>query len=498
MRETRPKEISALINFLQEREPLMYLFLLNTKLVEDNDIPTACVGIKNGLELHYNKNMLKLKANELYFILVHEAQHVFKNHFRMFEEEFNSKNKAIQYLVNVATDAIINREIKEEFNFSYFKEITTEKIFIDGCVEVEPEYIQTLKSKGIEEKDGMISLKYFYWLKDKINEIIENSETITIEFSNGEGSEGNSNESGDGKGSGSGNSKTYKKIDTHSFSDESENSDEKDSENENGENDDKAIEVENLIERMVSQAAKMEEELKSRGNSAGKETGSMATKVKELNKAKNNWKQLLRKRLHTFQSLNVSKPEKQKSFLTYLLNPKSKNDMIFKHYITTRSPNESAVIIAVDTSGSCFCSTAEQKIFYSEIDEIAKQLKQERKGNVYIVQWDTKVQGDAKIYKQGDWKTFPVLGGGGTDPNCVIDWIDKNTETSKSGKIRIKNGDLDITIDDIKKLPFLLFVTDGYFFENFKKKGLYENSRNILFFTETTKYLDENIDYIRY
>jgi predicted metal-dependent peptidase len=462
----RPERITKLIAFLRDKEPLMYLFLLNAnyKQVEAENF-FAGVSFKNGITIFYHDRILEMPIEKLYFILTHEAQHIFKQHLHTFKNKMEDDNERL--LINIATDAMINEEIKE-FDFSYFKELTLDKVYLPDAVYVLEDYKWFLHDKNISKEDGYSSIRYYHWLKenkvqaeqkgDKVSLSQEDSNySITYTMYDGESVEteedGNSGEEGDGQQS--------------------------------------EQETKNMIERMVRQAEKMESEL------PGKDAGSMSKKIRSLKKSEINWKKELRKKINFYVSKNSAKHSKKKSFLTYLMNPKSRNDMIFPHFLRQRNNLETAIILAIDTSGSCFFSKEETENFFREIDAIAKELRQTKTGNVYLMQWDWAVHGDIKLYNQGDWANTPLIGGGGTNPQSIFDFILEKCYNKEKSGIHLKNGDLDLYVENEKSLPLVVVLTDGFFYP-FKRTGIYEKCRNVLFFTRTNQSIADDTDYIIY
>ena len=105
-----------------------------------------------------------------------------------------------------------------------------------------------------------------------------------------------------------------------------------------------------------------------------------------------------------------------------------------------------------------------KKDFFTEIDEIAKEMKFSNSGKVYIMMWDWNVSNENIYeYKVGDWKNYTLKGGGGTNPRSVFRHLERRMEivgNSINFKLNEKES---LFIEDKKKLPFLLFLTDGYF-----------------------------------
>lgn len=479
----RPERISKMISFLRDKEPLMYLFLLNAnyEIIDDPNF-SAGVCLKNGITIAIGKKTLERPINEFYFILVHEAQHIFKQHLHIFKKIYSSEgSENDRLLMNIANDAMINLEISN-FDFSYFKELTLEKVFINGCVEIADEYNWYLSAKNVRREDGYTSSRYYNWLKENKAEVEQNKEegTTTLKI----------------KGFYSG-SETFVNVDDYDKSGagegEGENSENEGEDSENEEDFTSMAEVESMLNRMLNQAQKMETEL------YGKGSGNMSQKIRSVKKSEVNWKTELRKRINYYNSKNGSKPTKKLSYLTYLSNPKSMaGNMLFPSNMKQRNNLETAVILALDTSGSCFFNESEIESFFTEIDAISKELERSKKGGVYVMQWDYTVQGDIVKYKKGDYKNFEMKGGGGTCPEAIFDFLSNEKITTQNGNnFKISNGDLNIEVEGVKKLPLVIVLTDGYF-SPFKRTGIYEKCRNVLFFTRESRAIVDDTDYITY
>jgi len=101
------------------------------------------------------------------------------------------------------------------------------------------------------------------------------------------------------------------------------------------------------------------------------------------------------------------------------------------------------LVIGIDTSGSIGNDEIGQ--FFAEIEKICRDFSQ-----LVIVQWDTDIKQVNDNYKRGGWKQIKVKGRGGTDVQCIFNWM-------------IENG--------YKKYSLVNF-TDGYFDHSFDHKGI--------------------------
>jgi predicted metal-dependent peptidase len=108
------------------------------------------------------------------------------------------------------------------------------------------------------------------------------------------------------------------------------------------------------------------------------------------------------------------------------------------------------VVIALDISGSMHPTVVRR--FFEVIDASMREG-----AHVTILLWDTMTTVLSNHYKKGDWNRMlstysGVIGGGGTDPQVVFDWMVNNERQSSS----------------------LMILTDGYFGdEKYNTKGIH-------------------------
>src|SRR6056297_1315757 len=158
----RPEKITKLAFYLMDKEPLFYLFIINTDFIHNNTCfgsKYAAVLYKNGrVNFHYTDAFIQLPIKKLYFILIHEAYHIFKKHLMIHEPLFE-KNAV---LANIAEDAIINSEISE----SSFVGINPEHKGLDPIF-IPEEYKRRYSRLG---KDAYVTPRLFNWYKSKKEE----------------------------------------------------------------------------------------------------------------------------------------------------------------------------------------------------------------------------------------------------------------------------------------------------------------------------------------
>lgn len=155
----------------------------------------------------------------------------------------------------------------------------------------------------------------------------------------------------------------------------------------------------------------IDQALRQGGIYAGKVGGNMPREIGELLKPKVNWREVLRRFVRT--SLkdrdSVSWRRAHKNYLW--------QDVILPSIMGKRVKH---LVIAMDTSGSIQGPILTE--FLSEMNGIVRDTGADR---VDVLYWDTEVAGH-ETHKGSNkdivHKTSPK-GGGGTDPDCVVDFM---------------------------------------------------------------------------
>ena len=521
----RPKIVSKLATYIQDKEPLVYLFIINSDFILDDDekvLPSyglAGVMVKNRRILfYYRSEVLKLSKEKLYFLILHEAFHVFKKHLQRHED----LAKENMIMLNIATDAIINEEIKE-LPITY--ELKPE--LIDESATIPKEY----KDEHHDlQRQAYTTRRLYHWFKnrklnkkqlmqkgsfvkqknpkggDENNEYgriteVKSDGTYDIDkMSRGEMFEEMINGDQDGKKEkgGSGNftedelipvvqgSKTCGGVKLEDGTEaEVINTDSIDAHLDGSE---RNIDQEVIAKKLFEKAKEMQKVIDKR---AGNQSGNFTSKIEELYKSKVNWRRELNRHLNLYYSNNCSAVKEKPSFITYPWNPKSRYGILCKHRIQEIVNLQKYVIIAMDTSGSVFFDRHDMRTFFTEIDAMAKWLNFSNEGSVMTLQWDAKVQEGLREYKKGFWKRFKTKGGGGTIPQNVFKYL-TNIYKPMNGHYYIKEEGFKMIIPNKRTLPFIVFLTDGYFFNKLKRNdlGVYKDSeKSILFLTRDTSYL---------
>lgn len=258
------------------------------------------------------------------------------------------------------------------------------------------------------------------------------------------------------------------------------------------------VEAEVFTRKVISQAKEIESRLPNK--MAGNGTNGLTSIISKLLDSKVNWKRELNKHLNLYYSNNCSLKGTKKSIINYPWNPKSRYGILCKHHIETNIKKQAYIIIAVDTSGSCFFDKYEVESFFTEIEAISKEFNFSKRGEVITIQWDTQIVEGLKRYEKNDWKKYKLRGGGGTRPECVFRYLTDIYKKQNGWYIINENG-VKFVIEDKKKLPLLIFLTDGYFYNKLGERslGIYKNNmKNILFFTRKTDMIYPKENYILY
>lgn len=523
--ENRPENISKLALFLSDKEPLLYLFIINSDFVPDREgehIGDFIAGVsflnRRVVFFYSPEKLAKMPAEELFFLVIHEADHIFKKHID------RGKKLKNHTLANIAEDMIINEEINST-TFSC-SGVLAPKMPPFGCV-IPEKFKSEFHKLG---KDAFVSERLYNWLANqkvskkqllsvgsyvrikgsdsygRIDEITKDGEYKVSEMSKNEMlEEMNGGEKKNGKkgtytedelipvvaGSSSGfglegdfEVESFGNIDAHPNKEMSESD---------------KVDSEVFSKKLVKQAREAESKMKLQKN-AGTGSSSYLSKIEGLLKSRVSWKKELNKRLNLFVSDNKGEMGRKNSIINYPWNPKSRYGILCKHTIETLIKKQAHVIFAIDTSGSCFFDKYEIESFFTEIEAVNKEFAFSKKGRLLTIQWDYEVVEGLKEYKKNDWKKYALRGGGGTNPESVFKYIDKIYQ-KKNGWYVVNERGIRFLIEDKKKLPLLVFLTDGCFFNKLdeKKIGVYANSKkNLLFFTRNKDMIYPRENYIIY
>ena len=518
----RPDRIVTLMNYLADKEPLIYLFLINCDFVKDDgmilgDSP-AGVAYKDKRVLFYfsEEKINDYSKEKLYYLIIHEAFHILKKHHTRHKELFQ-KNMLI---ANMAEDAAINYEINSmKFNYELKPEMPEGGIlppsgFLNENSRIGSDAIETFRLfSWMIKKAEQNANKDISQLKTKVKNkqtqeegiIRKDNENGTCEVmikENGEYTEQKTMNKEDLvpiiQPNSSGNFTPYddKEADYRvGFDKHLEQEQEQQKEDFNSIKDE--IERNNFADNIIQQATAIEEKIKSK--QPGKEVGNLTRRLKELNKPKVNWRKQLRKNMNTFISDNSYLKKKINSPVNYPWDPRSNYGILGKYPIDMTYKITNYIIFAIDTSGSCFFSEDEMKTFFTELDFAAKELEFTKTGKILTIQWDWGIREGIKEYKRGAWKNFDLRGGGGTDPTSVFNYLN-NISTKRGNGYLFQDNGIKFKSNDKKTLPLLVFLTDGYFL-TLKERDLkiYENNpKNILWVARTNAACYPKENFIQY
>ena len=517
----RPEIISKLAMFLIDKEPLVYLFIINTDFIPREGLyeagAYAAVSYKNKrVQFSYDPKIWdKMPAEEIYYLILHEAEHIFKKHL-----DTERWEKSLDpFFLNLAMDSIIDDElnsmdvsynlipkmpfgmatIPDEFKFEYHENNYTTKRLYYWYIEKAKQnfekklfrvsqYVHVKGTQDYGRIDEILEKKRYRVVimnKDQVIEdykkkemlkklqdpkqVFKQNQLIPIVF-------------GDDAFHGEG-------IEDWTIGKLPETQDDK-------------IEVEIFTRKLLQQAQEIEKKLP---HVAGDGLGSFTRKIEKILEPKVNWKTILNKHINLYLSKTSSQKGAKLSYINYLRNPKSNRGILFRYPIETINKLQTYIILAVDTSGSIFYSEQEFEIFFSEIEEMAKWMKFSKSGSILTLQWSTEILEGLTEYKENDWKKFAegkrkILGGGGTTPEIVFDYFNK-IFINKESSFHVVDGNIDFHVAKSGKLPLVIFLTDGYFFNSLctKDLGIYENKRDsLLFFTRTIDHLYPDANSIIY
>ena len=415
---------------------------------ENMFVDTACVSADT---LYLNAGFVdSMDCSELLFILLHEMMHVFFRHI------YTGLNKE-HNLHNIATDLIINKQIAEEYGAYPNKgkiELTGRGSYASKCgiqfptlgglwhddVDVQNDTSEGIYNELLEE-----------YLKQKKNQSMSNSSSNknssnssnssnskngqngsnSLSDSNGyENQQGdgciNQNQSGSGEGSGKNGQNSSKNGETGDYGESS---------NELYNDNTKSTEVtfrgkqikltssDMVLSASDTQAGKegIGESTLNRINKAVSTTklagrdisGDIEAKIKLVNVSVVKWQKLLKDYLaklgetyYTYSSVN------RKYIHSGKLMPGPR---------TSEENNKklSNIVLAIDTSGSMF---SDENLSY--LLSVATGIVKKYKADGEIIYWDTGVTATGTFKDQKSLVKTKVLGGGGTDINCVFEYLD--------------------------------------------------------------------------
>jgi predicted metal-dependent peptidase len=522
---SRPDKISKLAIYAQEHEPLLYLFIINSDFIEDDGtilgkLGYAGVGMRNKrIKFFYRPRILTLPREQLFFLMLHEAYHIFKRHLTNYKD----LHKINPNILNQAQDMVIN----EELSTWRSDQVGITPKLISTALRVEQEFKNQNRKLGNQSYTTRRLFEYLINKKIKKEDLLQNGNYVKIKDTDTYGQITSDRDNGENGNynvetmskeefeeelmSGTPCPNRKKKVKFHKdvlipvvrggvngdgnkIDFEVEVIDPIDTHIENNEIEE--VEIEVLAKKIFEQAKDMAAQRKRAGQGGGR----FLNRIEELYKSKVNWKRELNKHLNIYYSNHCKTLTTRKSFVTYPWNPKSRYGILCKHTIEEVGNKQKYIIIAIDTSGSVFYDKKEMATFFTEIEAMAKWFEFTREGTILSVQWDGKVEEGLQLYQKNDWKKFGLKGGGGTIPHALFNYFDK-TFIEKNGRIYVNENGINFIVNNKKELPFVVVLTDGYFYGTMKTTnyGIYRACpQNVLFFTKTNMYMSKKMKKIIY
>ena len=480
--------IKKMIGHLTFQEPFLGLFLKETPIIYRNE---DTIAYTDGNSIYLGKEAFKLPPEDLLFALVHEVLHITHLHptrGRRILEKYTSKYPSINptetaYLINVASDAVVNKIILKELGKYNIKPtikgiVTCEEIykyfiepysdigyytFIDKCENASVEDIldillELISKHNIKIPRDLVNEK----MSDITREVLRKPSQQKSKTRSQKGEKEESEEEkqagerveeetkekiGKETGKGGKEKETSRKAPGSALDKEKT---EESKESESKEAGEKAIIEEREPEEVVLNEGDRSKELEDREPSTreknalwrtlkvhsavkavGKGPGWVSRIIEEILKPKINWKVLLKRFVGNILRL--------KDVRRTWTRTSKKVPAIFPGKRLERSTD---VIVAVDTSGSI--SEKELQQFVSEIYEIAKETS-----NVIVIPWDIGPYDEIVIRSRDDAKKIKLIGGGGTMIGPVLEYIDKRYGNRSNELVLVILSDW--MIDDLER-----------------------------------------------
>jgi predicted metal-dependent peptidase len=356
------------VQLMQDPDFCLFSGVFMIGKVEISDVmPTACT---NGRDVIYGRAFVEsLNNKELAFLVLHEAMHKAYRHLMVWQKIA----KENPMLANLAMDYVINLQLVD-----YNK----------------PDIIQMPRDKegnlmgALDEKyRGMDTKQVFDLLKQETKD----------EPSDGNGGSGSGgNEPGSGSPQPGQQDRKSKCLDDHDW----ENAQEMTEEEKKGLSDE--------VDRALREGAML----------AGRMKGNLSKEINELLHPKVDWKEALREFIKT----------------TMMGNDNSTWRRPHKRYIgmnivmpSYRSAKIGRIVVGVDTSGSIGSSELSQ--FLGEVKSICNEVQPD---GIDLLYWDSHVA-KHEAYNGNEIETLvettKPAGGGGTEPECVPQYMKKEALT---------------------------------------------------------------------
>jgi len=349
------------------------LFMVGKTSISDSPFITACT---NGRDATYGRAFVDtLTDKELAFLVMHENMHKCYRHLTTWKSLHDINHR----LANISCDYVINLQLtdmdKDEKMLAMPRDKKTGKIM--GVLDA--------RFRGMSAKEVF----------DILMKECKDEPTDGEKGEKGERGDEPSDQDGDGNDSNDGKNPSRKGksdggLDVHDWDEATDGMSEEEKKD---------------LEREIQQA------LRQGGIYAGKIGANVPREIGELLKPKVNWREVLRRFVRT--SLkdrdSVSWRRAHKNYLW--------QDVILPSILGKRMKH---LVIAMDTSGSIQGELL--TAFLSEMNQIVKDVGADR---IDIIYWDAEIAGH-ETYKgvtQDIVHRTNPKGGGGTDPDVVVDYM---------------------------------------------------------------------------
>jgi predicted metal-dependent peptidase len=346
------------------------LFMVGKTTISDNPFVTAYT---NGRDAAYGRGFVDMLTDkELAFLVMHENMHKCYRHLTTWKKLHDINHR----LANIACDYVINIQLvdmdKNESMIAMPRDKKTGKIM--GVID--------------ERFRGMDAKQVF----DILLEECEGDDAGGDDGEGGEGTATDGNSPSDGGNNPERKGKSHGGLDVHDWDEATD-----------GMSEDEKKELEREIQQALRQG----------GIYAGKVGANVPREIGELLKPKINWREVLRRFVRT--SLkdrdSVSWRRAHRNFLW--------QDVILPSILGKRMKH---LVIAMDTSGSIQGKLL--TAFLSEMNQIVKDVGADR---VDVIYWDAHVAGHeiyTGVIQDIVHRTKPK-GGGGTDPDVVVQYMNE-------------------------------------------------------------------------
>lgn len=369
---TPDQRISKAVNRIMDKiTALSSVLMIGERNVVDN-LPTACT---NGRDEKYGRDFVEsIDDGELRFTVLHEQYHKLYKHLITWRQLYDEDGD----IANQACDYVINLKIVDEFGETRME---------NGDLFIKPfDWIL------IDERFRGMSARQVF-------DILKKEKSDEPQGGNGGGGDGQGNNQGEGDGKDSGDTqpqrggKPNRPMDTHDW------------DGAKAIPEDEAKTLEREIDEAIRQGALVAGKL---GSGGMRDLGNIL-------QPKIDWRQVLR----DFITATCA----GKDFSTWR-RPNRRFIASDIYMPSSISEHVEELVLAIDTSGSI--GRRELANFLGEVKCVAEVVKPNR---VRVLYWDTKIVAD-ELY-EGDAVTDLIrstkpAGGGGTDINCVCDYLASN------------------------------------------------------------------------